>query len=374
MPLNQLIAQGGRNIKSPVQRYLDTQKQMELEKRNQLAMQSTRQDMDMQRRQQQRQDQAFNIKQGQEFAAEAYPLLKTVNDADNPKVAYEVIRPQLNELRQRYRLPLDEDSVWNQQVYDALENRLGGEKFETVVIGGNPVQVSKASGKETESPRGGKTGRRDAYYAPITGKGGKTVMVNTRDPSDIVDIDVTSARYDPETLRNAEYAKKFGKDAASLRVIAINDLPQMEASAEQSIGYIEKLVKHPGMKDVIGLPDNPLGLKGYMWGSDAADFKARLDQLTGRNFMLVFPTLKGGGQITETEGEKATNAISRMRSATSEKAFLKASSDLVSEINILKNIVKERAGVKSRTVKSYADPEKEKRYQQWVREQESVRD
>jgi hypothetical protein len=40
--------------------------------------------------------------------------------------------------------------------------------------------------------------------------------------------------------------------------------------------------------------------------------------------MQAFETLKGGGQITEKEGEKATAAITRMSLATSEKEYLVA--------------------------------------------------
>ena len=66
---------------------------------------------------------------------------------------------------------------------------------------------------------------------------------------------------------------------------------------------VDELVSHPGMKDVIGFPDNPLALKGLVSGTNAADFRNRLKQITGRTFMEIFPTLKGGGQITEVEGQ-----------------------------------------------------------------------
>jgi hypothetical protein len=60
---------------------------------------------------------------------------------------------------------------------------------------------------------------------------------------------------------------------------------------------------------------------GFIPGTDVSDFNARLDQLRGGAFLEAFQTLKGGGQITEVEGKKATDAITRMRSSQSEDEF-----------------------------------------------------
>lgn len=99
------------------------------------------------------------------------------------------------------------------------------------------------------------------------------------------------------------------------------------------------------MKDVIGFPDNPLVAKGKVWGTDAAGFVARLKQLEGRGFMEIFPTLKGGGSITETEGVKAQASVNRMATATNEKEFIAAAQDFKSEMYRLKKLVADRAGV-----------------------------
>ena len=56
-------------------------------------------------------------------------------------------------------------------------------------------------------------------------------------------------------------------------------------------------------------------------------FINRLDQLKGGAFLEAFNTLKGGGQITEVEGKKATDAIARMDNATSESEFKAAVKD-----------------------------------------------
>lgn len=61
--------------------------------------------------------------------------------------------------------------------------------------------------------------------------------------------------------------------------------------------------------------------------------------------MEIFPTLKGGGQITEIEGQKGQESINRMATATTEKEFINAANDFKQEIKRLKGMVRKRAGL-----------------------------
>jgi hypothetical protein len=73
-----------------------------------------------------------------------------------------------------------------------------------------------------------------------------------------------------------------------------------------------------------------MGVPGlrFIPGSNEADFDKLLKQITGATFLKAFETLKGGGQITEKEGEKATEAISRLGRNISEKEFIIAANEL----------------------------------------------
>jgi hypothetical protein len=53
-----------------------------------------------------------------------------------------------------------------------------------------------------------------------------------------------------------------------------------------------------------------------------------IDQLKGQAFLTAFEQLKGGGQITEIEGRKATDAIIRLQQYQSEEDFAQALKDL----------------------------------------------
>lgn len=130
------------------------------------------------------------------------------------------------------------------------------------------------------------------------------------------------------------------QEQAKEDIANMDSLPQVIADADESIRLVDELVAHPGMSDVVGM-------KGWgglttalpfvdsaVPGTDAAGFMARLEQLGGKQFLQAFQSLKGGGHITEIEGEKATNAISRlMQTGQSEEEYLKAAQEYKQVIN-----------------------------------------
>jgi hypothetical protein len=108
---------------------------------------------------------------------------------------------------------------------------------------------------------------------------------------------------------------------------------------------------HPGLPDVVGMPAYG-GLTGKLpswagggatWGSDAAGYQAIHDQITGKQFMEAYKTLKGGGQITEVEGAKATSALARMNTAQSEKDYIAGMLEFRNEVGNLWGLAQSRA-------------------------------
>jgi hypothetical protein len=81
---------------------------------------------------------------------------------------------------------------------------------------------------------------------------------------------------------------------------------------------------HKGFESAVGLSIPKILGAGYIPGTDTSDFNRRLDEIKGGAFLKAFESLKGGGQITEVEGKKATDAITRMSTAQSEAEFVKA--------------------------------------------------
>lgn len=131
----------------------------------------------------------------------------------------------------------------------------------------------------------------------------------------------------------------LGKSRAEAEI----DLPRVVDSAEYMTKQIDDLLAHPGLKSSVGATLKP-GMK-YIPGTDEKDFSRRLDQIKGGQFLQAFQMLKGGGQITEIEGKKATDAISRMDAAQSEKEFIAAANEFKWVVNKALARAKGKAGV-----------------------------
>jgi hypothetical protein len=131
-------------------------------------------------------------------------------------------------------------------------------------------------------------------------------------------------------------SEALGKEIAKNDVQALSQLPVITAKVEQGLDLINTMIgerdkngnllkgqaPHPGFSATVGATATP-GAR-FVPGSSAADFMTYFDQITGQAFLEAFETLKGGGQITQIEGEKATSAINRMNIASSEREFIKA--------------------------------------------------
>ena len=148
----------------------------------------------------------------------------------------------------------------------------------------------------------------------------------------------------PELQGDIAGSRKAEEIRAGAQAQAQVDLPQKEATADQTIKLVKELRDHPGMPGVVGLPDNPMALRGMVPGTNEANFKAGLEQLQGQQFLQAYETLKGSGQITEIEGTKAQNAIARMQTSQSEAAFKKAADDFVEIIEGAVGRAKKKAG------------------------------
>lgn len=99
------------------------------------------------------------------------------------------------------------------------------------------------------------------------------------------------------------------------------------SAARDMLSVIDMLQTHKGRETATGV-SGVLDPRNYIPGTNAKDFRVALDQLKGKTFLQAFESLKGGGQITEAEGKKATDAIARLNTAQSDKAFSEALSDL----------------------------------------------
>jgi len=149
---------------------------------------------------------------------------------------------------------------------------------------------------------------------------------------------------DPTRQGQVSAAKAGGAEAGKSSAQAAANLPSAIQTANEAITLIDEMVgkapvvdksgkviekgtaPHPGFSSYVGATLTP-GMR-FLEGSDAASYEVRQKQIEGQAFLEAFRSLKGGGSITEKEGEKATAAITRMNKASSEKEYIQAAREL----------------------------------------------
>ena len=150
---------------------------------------------------------------------------------------------------------------------------------------------------------------------------------------------------DPAAMARLEAAKAEGTATGRDTVAAIRTLPNAIASSQKALANIDAMLgdarvvnnqivatqgkgPHPGFSSAVGAG---IGLR-FIPGTPAADFQERFREVTSGAFLEAFESLRGGGSITEKEGEKATAAKTRMSLAQSEKEFVTAAREYQSII------------------------------------------
>lgn len=103
-------------------------------------------------------------------------------------------------------------------------------------------------------------------------------------------------------------AAASGRLVGETQTQAAIDLPKVLATAEQSLAVLDQLYKSKGFNYLYG----KYSYAPIVGGTPQADADALLQQIGGAAFLQAFESLKGGGQITQVEGDKATAAITRL--------------------------------------------------------------
>lgn len=131
---------------------------------------------------------------------------------------------------------------------------------------------------------------------------------------------------------------------------AQNRIPKLRDDTLGMIKMVDELISHPGMPGVVGMPNSISSTYGmvtgsYPRGSKETDFMTRLEQLGGQQFLQAYESLKGGGVISDFEGKKATDAMSRLSMTDqSEESYREAAEDLKSVLKRAAARVYEKAG------------------------------
>lgn len=93
----------------------------------------------------------------------------------------------------------------------------------------------------------------------------------------------------------------------------------ISAKVDDALDNIARIRNAPGL-------DSNFGVKGTIPnipGTEAADTAALIENLKGKAFMAAYEGLKGGGPITDIEGQKGTDAMAALGKSQSKESFLK---------------------------------------------------
>lgn len=125
---------------------------------------------------------------------------------------------------------------------------------------------------------------------------------------------------------NLEYAAPLAQSEilGKAQGTAEANLPDVIGQTENTLSLVKSLKESESLDSAVGLSS----LLPTIPESPVVDFEQRLEQLKGQNFLQAYNTLKGGGQITEVEGKKATDAMARLSLKQSPKDFKQSLTDL----------------------------------------------
>lgn len=176
---------------------------------------------------------------------------------------------------------------------------------------------------------------------------------------------------DPLKEQEKERQQKVGAAIGTAQV----DLPKVVATSDRLTRQVDAILNQPDPKNpgqYMPDPSNPgqflpnktlPGVTGPLQGwlptltGKKIDLEERIKQLGGGAFLQAFDSLKGGGQITEVEGAKATAALARLTNLRqSDEGYRASLKEFRDEVVRLTAIAKQRAEAPARAPTTAATP------------------
>lgn len=120
-------------------------------------------------------------------------------------------------------------------------------------------------------------------------------------------------------LAGAESAKAQGEMTGKQTASAPADIQ----AADNALDLVDKIRKHPGRATGTGASS----IGNFIWGTSGYDFQNLVEQAKSGAFLTAIQQMRGLGSLSNAEGQTATQAVTRMNTATTEEGFLAAVDD-----------------------------------------------
>lgn len=152
-----------------------------------------------------------------------------------------------------------------------------------------------------------------------------------------LDMQAKAAGFEPGTPAYQEFMATRGAGLQAQAKVegtaageAVTGLGTAIAKGEQAIDLMDQIASDPNLPSILGIVQGniPAGTPLVGGGQDGADLGAKIEQLQGQVFLEAFESLKGGGAITEIEGQKAERAMARLNRNQSPEAYVAALNEL----------------------------------------------
>lgn len=133
----------------------------------------------------------------------------------------------------------------------------------------------------------------------------------------------------PELKGAQATATAAGKTYGENESMTAIDAPKVITAADNSLKLLDAYEKHPGKAWVTGPAAAKIN-ESWFSGTPGAGYLALENQIKGQEFLNAFASMKGGGAgaITDIEGQKATQARTRLSRALNEEDRIQAINDL----------------------------------------------
>jgi hypothetical protein len=122
--------------------------------------------------------------------------------------------------------------------------------------------------------------------------------------------------------------KRAAQNLADMNFEQLQEYTKTLGKAERTTKLIDQIKSSQYLDGVLGRVEGKIPVSSWLslgvFDQDETDLIQLIDNLENSVFLEAFQELKGGGQITELEGEKAQRAIVNLNRDRSKKAFLEA--------------------------------------------------
>lgn len=132
---------------------------------------------------------------------------------------------------------------------------------------------------------------------------------------------------DPEYQARKAATIAQARETGKLRGEATTRLPGVISTMAETLNISDNLKEHPALETMTGKSRFYGDTLAMMGGNAEADFKARFEQATGKQFLGAIEAMRGFGQLTEREGDKMQSSASAMSRATNAQDFKRAQDD-----------------------------------------------